>query len=108
MKPYPYRIPYKGGKQKIAHELISLMREYKPQAKYFVDLFGGGGALSFCALQMGYSVVYNDADSDISGLVKYIQERIASGDRSQFGLWVRGGHGPSERENRVARHRNPP
>jgi site-specific DNA-adenine methylase len=32
-----------GSKNKIAHELISEMKKHKPKAKYFIDLFGGGG-----------------------------------------------------------------
>lgn len=48
-----YGIPYMGNKQAIAEDLIKVMLRYKPHAKYFYDLFGGGGAMSFAALQMG-------------------------------------------------------
>ena len=83
----PFRIPYMGSKNKIVSELFSVMKQFKPDAKYFYDLFGGGGAMSFMALQLGYKVVYNDFDSDVSNFVKYIQERVASGERSKFGLF---------------------
>ena len=44
-----YGIPYKGSKNKIAENII----EQLPSAKHFYDLFGGGGAMSHCALLSG-------------------------------------------------------
>ena len=38
------RIPYMGSKNSIAIMLFKRMLDLKPNAKYFVDLFGGGGA----------------------------------------------------------------
>ena len=52
-KVKPLRIPYMGSKNKIAEQLMRKMLEIKPNAKYFVDLFGGGGSMSFAALQLG-------------------------------------------------------
>ena len=51
-------MPYKGSKSKIAEWLI----EQLPKAKHFYDLFGGGGAMSHCALlSRKYEVVhYNE------------------------------------------------
>lgn len=43
-------IPYKGSKRGIAERLIQEVQKYKPNAKYFIDVFGGG-AMSFTALQ---------------------------------------------------------
>ena len=63
------RIPYQGGKQKIAQELMYKMLEIKPNAKYFVDLFAGGGSMSFLALQMGLKVVYNDKHTNLINFV---------------------------------------
>ena len=53
-----YGMPYKGSKSKIAEWLI----EQLPKAKHFYDLFGGGGAISHCAvLSRKYEVVhYNE------------------------------------------------
>ena len=53
-----YGIPYKGSKNKIAESIIAQL----PSAKHFYDLFGGGGAMSHCALLSGkYKYVhYNE------------------------------------------------
>ena len=53
-----YGIPYKGSKNKIAESIIAQL----PPAKHFYDLFGGGGAMSHCALLSGkYEFVhYNE------------------------------------------------
>ena len=53
-----YGMPYKGSKNLIAEKLMRLL----PPAKHFYDLFGGGGAMSHCALLSGkYKVVhYNE------------------------------------------------
>lgn len=53
-----YGIPYKGSKNKIAKNIIAQL----PPAKHFYDLFGGGGAISYCALLSGkYEFVhYNE------------------------------------------------
>ena len=53
-----YGIPYVGSKNKIAEKIIDKL----PPAKHFYDLFGGGGAISHCALLSGkYDYVhYNE------------------------------------------------
>lgn len=53
-----YGIPYKGSKNKIAKNIIAQL----PSAKHFYDLFGGGGAITHCALLSGkYEFVhYNE------------------------------------------------
>lgn len=53
-----YGIPYVGSKNKIAEKIIDKL----PPAKHFYDLFGGGGAMTHCALLSGkYDVVhYNE------------------------------------------------
>ena len=53
-----YGIPYKGSKNKIAESIIAQL----PSAKHFYDLFGGGGAMTHCALLSGkYKYVhYNE------------------------------------------------
>lgn len=42
-----YGIPYKGNKSKIAEEIL----EQLPSGKRLVDLFGGGFAITDCALR---------------------------------------------------------
>lgn len=55
-----YGLPYMGSKNKIAEKIISQL----PSAEHFYDLFGGGGAISHCALLSGkYKYVhYNELD----------------------------------------------
>ena len=53
-----YGIPYMGSKNRIAKWIIDNL----PPAEHFYDLFGGGGAISHCALLSGkYKYVhYNE------------------------------------------------
>lgn len=53
-----YGFPYKGSKNKIAKHIISQL----PSGKRLVDLFGGGGAISHCAVESGKwtTVLYNE------------------------------------------------
>ena len=44
-----YGIPYMGSKDKIADDILSVL----PGGKRFVDLFGGGFAMSHAALLSG-------------------------------------------------------
>ena len=63
-----YGIPYQGSKSGIADSLISFL----PSGKRFVDLFGGGAAMSECALKSGKydSVYYNELNPIICDLIK--------------------------------------
>jgi len=52
MKPQKIKqlgIPYMGAKRKLAPKLIECMLNENPKAKYFFDLFGGGGSMSLYA-----------------------------------------------------------
>ena len=53
-------MPYKGSKNQIAEQIIAVL----PEADYFVDLFGGGGAMSHCAVLSGKykKVIYNEIE----------------------------------------------
>ena len=53
-----YGIPYKGSKNKIAENIIAQL----PSAKHFYDLFGGGGAITDCAIQSNKwtHIIYNE------------------------------------------------
>ena len=83
----PIRVPYMGSKQLICRKLILEMIKHKPNAKYFVDLFGGGGSMSFMASQMGFSVVYNELQTSLVEFIKYIFERIKNNEKSKFGIF---------------------
>lgn len=63
-----YGIPYMGSKDKIADRIIARL----PEGKRFVDLFGGGFAMSHAALLSGKyeSVYYNDLNPLLPPLIK--------------------------------------
>ena len=91
-KPYfgkvePLRIPYMGSKRKIAEQLFQKMLEIKPNAKYFFDLFGGGGAMSFFAVQIGLNTHYNEKQKGMVDLLNYILERSKKGEKGQYGIF---------------------
>jgi site-specific DNA-adenine methylase len=86
-KVHKIGIPFQGSKNKIAEKLMDEMLRIKPEAKYFVDVFGGGAAMSFTALQYGFSTHYNELNTAQVNLLKYIIERIKSGERSEYGLF---------------------
>ena len=81
------RIPYMGSKNSIAIQLFKRMLDLKPEAKYFVDLFGGGGAMAFTAHQIGLKVIYNEKQTILVNFIQYIFDRIKSGERSKFGIF---------------------
>ena len=74
-----YGVPYQGNKSRIADIIISIL----PEGKRLVDLFGGGGAITHCAMLSGKweSYLYNDINPMITGLFmdaihgKYHDER---------------------------------
>lgn len=53
-----YGIPYRGNKSRIADIIINIL----PKGKRLVDLFGGGGAITHCAMLSGKweKYLYND------------------------------------------------
>ena len=70
-KTEPLGIPYMGSKRKYADTLISRIMDLAPHAKYFYDICGGG-AMTFAALQKGFIVHYNELQSDMCELMRYI------------------------------------
>ena len=74
-----YGVPYQGNKSRIADIIISLL----PEGERLVDLFGGGGAITHCAILSNKwrSFLYNDLNEMITGLFidaihgKYHDER---------------------------------
>ncbi len=61
-----YGVPYQGNKSRIADIIISLL----PKGRRLVDLFGGGGAITHCAMLSGKweYYLYNDLNEMITGL----------------------------------------
>lgn len=76
-----------GSKRKIAEELMQKMIEIKPKAKYFYDLFGGGGAMSFYVLQCGLKVHYNEKQKGMVDLLEYILNRARNKEKGQYGIF---------------------
>ena len=76
-----------GSKRKIAEQLMQKMLEIKPKTKYFYDLFGGGGAMSFYALQCGLKVHYNEKQKGMVDLLEYILNRAKNKEKGQYGLF---------------------
>lgn len=77
-----YSIPYMGSKRGIAEPLINRMLEICPSSNTFVDLFGGGGAMSFRAIQYPQfkEVYYNDFYFPIYNAFNYIVSSLAKGE----------------------------
>lgn len=65
-------ILYLGSKRKISYDILSIIASKAPHARYFFDLFGGGGAMSFNARANGYEVYYNELDTNIYMFVDFI------------------------------------
>ena len=81
------RIPYKGSKIDIASQLIDKMLEVKPNAKYFIDMCGGGGAMSFTAKQYGLQVLYNEKQTGVVNLLQFILDRMKNNEKSELGFF---------------------
>lgn len=78
-------LPYMGSKRKIAKDIVDYMIQNNPNAKYFWDLFGGGGAISFELLKRGKTVFYNELNTGIVELLEKIRD---DGVTPEFYEWV--------------------
>jgi site-specific DNA-adenine methylase len=80
-------IPYMGSKRKLAPKIIDFIIKENPEARYFFDLFGGGGAVSFEALKRHQfeRVVYNELNTGVVELLKKIR---TDGVTEEFYQWV--------------------
>ena len=78
-------IPYMGSKRKLAKPILDHILREHPNTTHFFDLFGGGGAMSFEALQRGLSVVYNEKNPAIVALLRDIRE---NGVRPEYYEWI--------------------
>jgi site-specific DNA-adenine methylase len=80
-------IPYMGSKRKIANKIVNFIIDQHQEINNFYDVFGGGGAISFEALQKHQikSVHYNDLNSGVVNLLRKIQK---DGVTEEFYEWV--------------------
>ena len=69
-------IPYKGSKRKISHLILQEIRKNAPHAKYFLDIFGGGGAMALNAHYNGYKTHYNELDTDVYVYMKFLISQL--------------------------------
>src|SRR5574344_1452028 len=77
-----YGMPYKGSKNKIAQWVVDQL----PSAKHFYDLFGGGGAISHCAILSGkYEVVHYN---ELSPVVFKAFEMAINGGFKNENRWI--------------------
>jgi len=82
-----FKLPYMGSKNKIAVDLLREMLKVKPKAKYFYDLCGGGGSMSFTASQIGLKTHYNELQTSLVKFIDYIFNRLEKGLKGQYGLF---------------------
>jgi site-specific DNA-adenine methylase len=67
-------IPYMGSKRKLASEILHFITSRHPTLTDFYDLFGGGGSISFTAVQdYRFPVHYNELNPHIYSLVEYLK-----------------------------------
>lgn len=80
-------LPYMGSKRKLAPRIMYYIISHNPKCKYLYDLFGGGGAISFYALQTPNikQVYYNELNTGVVELLRKIQK---DGVTDEFYQWV--------------------
>jgi site-specific DNA-adenine methylase len=77
-----YGITYQGSKNAISEKIIEVL----PSGRRFVDLFGGGGAISHCAVLSGkwQKVLYNEYNPLLVDLMK----KAINGDFRNEKRWI--------------------
>lgn len=67
-------MPYMGSKRKLSQKIVDEILNANPNTKYFYDLFGGGGAVSFEAVQRPRieKVFYNELNKGVVELLKKV------------------------------------
>ncbi len=80
-------MPYMGSKRNYAENIIDHILKHNPNCKYIYDLFGGGGAISFEALQRSQiqKVFYNEIDAGVVALLRDIKE---NGITEKYYQWI--------------------
>ena len=78
-------IPYKGSKRKISHLILQEIRNHAPHAKYFYDMFGGGGAMALNAHYNGYKTHYNELDTDTYVYMEFLISQLQN-KKGKYGI----------------------
>ena len=78
-------IPYKGSKRKISHLILQEIVKHAPHAKYFYDMFGGGGAMALNAHYNGYKTHYNELDKDVYVYMKFLISQLQN-KKGKYGI----------------------
>ena len=74
MKKTALGIPYMGSKRKLSSDILKLIIKRHNGITDFYDLFGGGGSVSFTAINdYKFNVHYNELNSHIYKLVEYLK-----------------------------------
>jgi site-specific DNA-adenine methylase len=63
-----------GGKRKLATKILNSIHETIGDFKILYDLFGGGGAVSVAGLMAGLEVHYNEINTGVANLMKYLRD----------------------------------
>jgi len=67
-------IPYMGSKRKLASDILKTITSRHKDISDFYDLFGGGGSVSFNAINdYKFNVHYNELNTHIYSLVEYLK-----------------------------------
>jgi len=66
-------MPYMGNKRKLATKILNSIYDTIGDFENFYDLFGGGGSMSVAALLAGHNVIYNELNTGVANLMRYIQ-----------------------------------
>ena len=80
-------LPYMGSKRKLAGKIIDKIIQDNGDIENFNDLFGGGGAVSFAALQHPRikNVHYNELNA---GVVALLRDIIDNGVTAKYYQWI--------------------
>lgn len=65
-------VPYMGSKNKLATRILNAIYQTVGDFDRVYDLFGGGAAFSVAALKAGHKVHYNEKNTSIVELLRYI------------------------------------
>ena len=65
-------IPYMGSKRKLATKILNVIYQIVGDFDRVYDLFGGGAAFSIATLMAGHKVHYNEKNTSIVELLRYI------------------------------------
>ena len=78
-------INYMRSKRGIAIEVMQAIYDTVGNFDTFYDLFGGGGAMTFLALEIGIeNIHYNELNSGVSNLMKFLRDNNIPADWYKF------------------------